>query len=412
MKIDLTPLEIAQQAAGAINAARFSSLPEYTASTRLAPIVLIDKRVLVTDPKLTTALLQTLLSVYCSYYLTAINLSMQVGNVKVMRLLDQFSTNRDLLTAASNNIAFTLEDIDDDSTVLPNYSLESGTISDDGNVYKYNKKYKKPNYGGSIKYSNTSTTSNNNSNTSTTSNNNGAYQAGLDKARSSEKPYSVDKTIHNIIDESNLAVGKLLEVHLVQGNQSVTIPVHATLVPKSIEPEDFIDIAKANSVDKSASGRWHQWRAGEIRFIKDYLLTQDLIEADKKALLADKTGTLLSTRSKRTKGVFAALLSGYASPNAVSTMIIISKQTASDLELAIKGSLKNAHVRQQYFESNSTMMLVVVDVRMERFTIYQRGIADYKEHTLEDIKGNNSKTNGTDLEAILKAYQLGNAAPI
>jgi hypothetical protein len=90
-------------------------------------------------------------------------------------------------------------------------------------------------------------------------------------------------------------------------------------------------------------------------------------------------------------------------------MIIISDQTASDLELAIKGSLKNTHVRENYFNANSTMMLVVINVRMERFVIYQRGIAEYREYTLEDVKANLRKPNGVDLEAVIKAYKLGDA---
>jgi len=58
------------------------------------------------------------------------------------------------------------------------------------------------------------------------------------------------------------------------------------------------------------------------------------------------------------------------------------------------------------------MMLVVVDVRMERFTIYQRGISEFAEYTFEDIKRNNKNTNATDIMAILKSYNLGSPSPL
>ncbi len=364
----ITPLAMAQQIANSVSTLKNVSLPEYTKSTRLSPIVLIDKNVLIIEPKQITALLQTVLSIYSAHYLMAVNISMNVGNVKVMRLLDQFSTDRSILNAASNSMWLSAEAIDSNSTQFPsiNQSISMEFI--------------------------------------------GSSQ--MEPLGGGTKTIDNDKTLHTITDDSNLSVGKLLDVKVSQGEYTTTIPVLITLNTKLIEGDDFVAICNANSIDKSMSGRWHQWRSGEISAIKDYLLCLDIIEADKKALLADKTHSLLGSRSKRYKGVIATLLSGYASPNAVSTMVIISKETANKVELTIRGSLKNHHVRDKYFESNSTMMLVILDTKMERFTIYQRGIADYREYTLEDIKHNDKKPNGVDIDSVLKAYQLGNVANI
>ena len=123
--------------------------------------------------------------------------------------------------------------------------------------------------------------------------------------------------------------------------------------------------------------------------------------------MADRTGTLLSIRSKRTKGIWAALVSGQASPNAVSTMSIVSKQTAEQMEMALKGKFRSARTRDEYFKSNTSMMLIVVDTVMERFTIYQRGIADAGTYTLDDIKNSTKRTGVQDIESIMKAYKLG-----
>jgi hypothetical protein len=331
-----------------------------------------------------------------------------------MRILDQFSTDRSILQAAGNSTWNPrLEAIDDTAVCLPRWGLEgvqtskttqtqetpSRTVNTGETTYDAD--------GTTHGHRNSSSTTPGSTVTTTTT----RVDTTVDKPTYAKAPDN-EKILHIISDESNLAVGKLIDVKLVHGEQSITMPIAIILDPKTIEPDDYLSIARANSVDKTLWGRYHAWRSGEIRFFKDYLLCLDLIEADKKALLADKTGTLLATRSKRTKGILAALLSGYASPNAVSTMVIISKQTASDLELTIRGSLKNPHVRHEFFSSNSTMMLVVVDTRMERFTFYQRGIADYRELTLADIKGNAKKPNGVDVNEILKAYQLGNAAHV
>ena len=366
----VTPLEIAQHVAAAIGDMAGTSLTEYTAPARLTPIVLIDSRLLVLDQTQIKSLEQTMLSIYAGYYLQAVNMAMNVGNVKVSRILDQFSTDRSLTNAVNSYNNWSNEALLEDSIELPTYTMEDEN-------------------GGLVPH---------------------PLAVSLGKnGEKAGKPQDNDKAIHIITDESNLAVGKIIDVKLQEGEHTVTIPVTVALNPKAISPEDFLAICRANTIDKSWTARWHQWRSGEIRFVQDYLLAQDLIEADKRALLADTKGSLLSVRSKRTKGILATLITGYASPNSVSTMIIISKQTSKDLEYILKGKLSNTHVREQFFNNTSSMMLVVLDPEMERFTMYQRGIADYKEHTLEDVKGNDKKANGVDIGNVLKAFQKGSA---
>jgi hypothetical protein len=357
-----TPIEVASRLAEALRSVTADSLPEYTAPTRLSPIVLIDKRVLDVDAGLIKALLQTLLSVYSAHYLQAINMELNVGDVNVTKILDKFSTDRDVLRAAGSSNYLSMEALSDWVGGLPDF-LKGNT--DEPAIRTF----------GS-----------------------GEGQAGTNK-----------ENIANIMEDSNLAVGKVLEVKVFSGEHTISIPVTVTVMPKVINSDDIVDITAHASADKTWSGRWHAWRSGEIRFVKDYLLCLDLIEGDRKALMADKTGTLLTIRSKRTKGILAALVSGRASPNAVSTMVVVSKQTAEQMEFALKGKLKNHHTRDEYFKSTTAMMLVVVDTTMERFSIYQRGIADVGMYTLDDIKMSTKKGGVPDIESIMKAYKLGEA---
>ena len=397
-----TPLEIVSQVASRISATNITSLPEYTQRARLAPTLLIDKSLLSIDIKQIVALEQTLLSLYSGYYLMAVNMTMNVGNVNVMRLLDQFSTSRQVdfndVKSVTKDFAkeFGLESYDEffDGAYLPSFGLEAefqnlDNVNAEPKDKKQNKDKSDKNKGeGAAK--------------------------GAAHEEKNITPLKHDKTIQNITDESNLVVGKILEVniHSPNGKAQTIIPVMVTLNPKSIDPKDFVAICEANSMDKSYMGRYHQWRSGEIRGWQDYLLCQDIIEADKKALLADKTGSLLAIRSKRTQGIMKALVTGYGSPNSVSAMIIVSKKTAADVQLALKGRLSDYHIRQRYFDDTSSMMLVVVDPVLEYFTIYQRGIHETRDHTFEDIKGNAKKPNAVDIDSIIKAYRTGSAPVI
>jgi hypothetical protein len=365
-----TPLEMASRVTEFLRSATTDSLPEYTAPTRLTPVVLIDKKVADIDQNLTKALLQTLLSIYSAHYLMAVNMELNVGNVNVMRILDKFSGDRDILRAAGTSTFLGFESLNSElnyyTSLLDNEMARTpGQVDRNGDPQ---------NFGP------------------------GGGQAGINK-----------DNIQTIYDESDLAVGKVLDVKVTTGNNTISIPVTVSVIPKMIASQDLIDITTNNAIDKSASGRWHAWRSGEIRFVKDYLLCLDLMEADRKALMADRTGTLLSVRSRRTKGILAALISGRASPNAVSTMVVVSKDTAQQMEFALKGKFASAHTREQWFQSTVAMMLVVVDTVMERFTIYQRGIDQPGTYTLDDIKRNNKATNGSDIETIMKAYKLGQA---
>lgn len=353
-----TPLEMASRVSDAVQAMQADSLPEYTAPTRLSPIVLIDKKVLDVDQILVKSLLQTMLSVYTAHYLQAINIAMNVGDVKVLRLLNSMSTDRSVLSAAGNSLWLSNEALDDSVDYLVNYSLEA------------------------------------------------------DNDMRPAPKFDQDKTIKTIQEEVNLAIGKLVEVKIASGEHSVSIPINVNVAPKSIRSSEIVAIITANSTDRSATARYHQWRSGEISFIRDYLLNMDLIDQDFKALKADTTGSMLSIRSKRTKGILATLASGQASPNAVSAMVVVSKSTAKEMEIAMRGKLKSSRVRDKYFKNGSTMMLVVVDSEMERFTMYQRGIDDFNEYTLDDIKGAATRTGANDIDSILQAYKAGDAATL
>ena len=342
-----TPLQMAARVADAVSSLNSQSLPEFTAPTRLSPIVLLDKSVLSVDQGLVKALLQTVLSIYTAHYLQGINIAMHVDSVNVMRLLNQFSTDQDVIRSAGTSRWLGNESFD--STQLPIYGMESA------------------------------------------------------------KP-DLDKTIASIVDESNLALGKVLEVKVqVSDANIITIPITATLMPKSIASQDLINIIASQAVDKSVSGRYHSWRSGEIEFIKDYLLNLDLIERDRKAIMADSTGLLAGARSKKIKSILNTLLSGFSSPNVASSIVVVSRTTAQAMEVELKGKFKSHATMAKVWNATTAMMLVVVDTTMERFKIYQRGISEVGEYTLDDIKQNSSKANGVDIESVLAAYKLGDS---
>jgi len=432
MNLDITPLEVVHTIIQTANAQSKQSLAEYTQSTRLAPTVLIERSVMGLEPSQITALEQTLLSIYAGYYMTAVNAALNIENIDVIRILDQFGTERTILGSAEASRWFANESIS--PNYLPDFSgigLEAKTrdeiaedqykLSEDRlNFDKEKHEHQKLNDAAKIQAER--------DRIDAIKTNKEEIQRDKEKLAEREKTldekykkttkgtfkiaFDNKESIKSIVDESNLAVGKLLEVKVANGDRFTTIPVNIVLLPRIISADDFIDISAHLNLDKSMKGRFHQWRSGQIKFFSDYLLCFDLIEANRKALMADKTGTFSLDQSRQSKGILTDVISGTISPNKISTMIIISKGCAQRVEATLGGKLSSHSIREKYFNNNMTMMLVVVDLKLETFDLYQRGIANFGQYTLHDIAANNKKAGGVDIESVLKAYKLGDAASL
>ena len=89
-----TTLEFVSYISDALRGARSDSLIEYSKPTRVEPIVLLDDRV--ASLNFTNDIMQSLTSIFAGYYLQAVALSVNVGKVDVIRLLDKVNPDRDL----------------------------------------------------------------------------------------------------------------------------------------------------------------------------------------------------------------------------------------------------------------------------------------------------------------------------
>lgn len=385
-----TPLEMVQRITNFIASAKSETLPQYTAPTRLSPIVLIDEHALSLDTDMTKAVLQTVLSIFASNYLRAITLEANIGNITVHRLLDKFATDRDIMRAVGSSEYLTMQNYNDEFIGMgvvakPKLSMPDFTKRNLGDVKE------------AIKHS-------------------GFTQQALGDDEETELTGTANKVSGKLSGDfnvaDNLAVGRLIEVPLTFGEHNISMIVSAEISPIVVPTNNLVDIAKFNGTDRSWLARWHDVRSGRIRLIKDWILCLDLIEMDERALKADSTGSLLAIRSRRTKNIFAALLSGRASPNAISSVEVLTQSTATQMEVAQGGRFSNGRYRDKYFANNSLAMIVIIDPARERGVIYHRGIEAPTMFTLDDIKNNNRDKNGLDMGAMIQAYKLGNAVTL
>ena len=318
------------------------SLIEYTKATRVEPLVLVDRRAV--NIPFMQDVMQTLNAIFCGYYLQAVALSVNVGKVDTLKLLDKLNPKRDPLGAAVN---YTTE------------SIKLPRPDEDSNVDSF----------------------------------------GIEGIGDTQKLLS---------EASNLAVGRVLEVTIDSDGKSVKFPVMVRMIINAIDSEILVHTLGSNSKDVSAKERFHAWRSGQLKFIRDLVLSQDLIDDHRKNLMKDKTNFYAETLKRRNKNNLSAILSGQISVATASNIYVISDETRKELEREIGGKLDNFKVRERVFKETYGMILCVVDPEWEQVTIYHRSIEHPTELSARDMKSSNRGT-GPEIMDILKAYQLGNS---
>lgn len=333
------------------------SLSEYTQVANLRPVVLVEKSIMNSlDESVLNDIMQTQLSLYAGFYLQAASLSLNVGEVKIRELLSPLATHPDQNAV----ISLSFEGYDNtDSLTLANLGMESS-----------------------------------------------------DNARATAKINS------EVAKPVNLAVGKMIDVPLTivtgkkDGNDvssTTTMPVSIILNPRVADMDFIARLLAYTNKDKTWVGRYHSWRAGEIKSFLDYAFMLDILKEERDLAITDKDGTYANFKSRQSKGVVAKVVTGKDHINIASNMTVISKVGATRLEQSMRGRFRNYKKREEYFRESGSMLLTIVDAENERLTLYTRGFAESGIYTFRDIKSMGSNPSaGTDISAILKAFKMGN----
>lgn len=338
--------------------ARSDSLIEYTRVTRAEPITLLDSSVL--HLPYIGDVMQSLTAIYAGYYLQAAAISVNVGKVDVIRMLEKINPARSPAENAGMFIGDVMLDDNDAFSVeafkdrLPFYSAEAKPTPDE-----------------------------------------------LPKRFTLGRNTTTQATA-----VANLSVGMLLEVNVESEGNHATIPVSVRLIASAIANDTLLHMLAYAEKNNSVKERYHAWRSGQLEFIKDNIFCQDLIDAHRKAMIKDSSGTYQAIRDRSKNNKLAAILSGQPSVATASNIVVLTAATAAALEGQIGGRLNTYATRQRIFEATYMMLMVVVDTQWEQVTIYHRGISTPTTLSVKELK-NANKGSGPDVAEILKAYQLG-----
>ena len=337
------------------------SLIDYTRVARVEPVTLIDSDCMMLDNL--KQILETQLCMFAGYYLQAVSLSATVGNVQITKELGKFNPHR----SPGQDIEryLTLE------------SYEYRLPMDD-------------------------------------------YKVALEASKVATKPASAKSAVNSnagpifnkdslgtLREESNLAVGKQFNVEITRGEHKANVPINIRLQTMSVPTLNLLHILSIGSKDTSFTERWHQWRSGQISFIKDLCLCQDLIDDHRNKLISSKDNIYSSIMKTKNKNFLSAIFTGSPSVATASNLVVVSEDTIKQLEREINGKFSDFNTRQKVFKETYLMIVAVVDKEWGQVTFYHRGIPHPTELDFNAIKSISHK--GPDVSDILKAYKVGHS---
>ena len=217
-------------------------------------------------------------------------------------------------------------------------------------------------------------------------------------------------SIDDFNTSSNLSTGKMINVEIESEGRRANIPVNVRLITKLVSPEALVSFLTVIKSERTARSRISRWRSGELSFFKDLVLCQDIIDEEKKAHFSDKTGTFrnIRHRMRAKENNMLDIVTDNINVATASSIIVMTKDTASKVEMALLGKLDNFNIRETLFKVTFTMILVVVDVKWEKVVMYHKSISEPSILSIRDFK-NKSRSSGPDINEILMAYRAGTA---
>lgn len=375
-------VEQTSKLASSIATTKSKSMVEYTGATRITPLTIVDRSLLAV-PELQDGL-QVLASLDAAYQMMGIQLTVNsIDGISIIRQLEKLNPNRASAgqTAARMASKYAL------SRENYQYRLPTG------------KELKKLNYPTTLAQESTGQTPppprDRNGPPPTTETQN---QVNSEMGRG---------TIDTIMQDSSLAVGKLMEVNVTVNGNRFTIPCQVRLNTFTATPTDIASIVANIDPHQSAGEVKALYQAGLIN-LWDALTGKSAANEWRRAAMKDKTGVIMKEHSRRSNNKMQSFLTQTPSFGDISSIYVISANTAREVEGIIGGKLSNFKTREKMLEKTGVMLLAVMDPSWKMMTIYHHSIDSESSYSFSDLK-RGGKSNSHDMGMVLEAFRQGQA---
>lgn len=366
------------------NGMQVSSLADLTKPARVEPLAIVDSTLV--DQPYMVPLLKLATSNFAGYYLQAVNMILGVGRIDTLKVLDSLNPDRSL--------GF------DYSSSVRRPSNESFTAALNPKLYAHGlpslEAFSRP-----VRSSLIASCEDHDEQDKTLGQQirDDLTEKGYGKDRSDQSMSSGDSKIHEV---ENLTVGKLLNVEIQDGDKKAKLPVLIRMIPAAVPPVSLVHMFSAGGRDTWAH-RYFMVKTGQIRFWRDFVLGQDMIDEHFKALMQDKSGVFKTITDRRRNNSQKAIETGQVSVADASNIAIVSSETLKKATGKLFGNIESESVRKTIFDNSYLLMLIVVDERWQRVQIWHRGLGLPTTHKFDEIE-RSEKSKGPDITEMFKMF--------
>lgn len=362
-----------------------SSIIEYSKVLRVEPFCLVEKT-LEACPALID-IEQTLLLMYSGYYVQALAISNNVGSVNVRNRLEKFNPSLESFNSGEfirnrdfNRLKAALEDYEENDFYSAIDKMIKSGLSD--REIKDNLA-KAPNI------------------TKEEIDKNLKYYYSTKEGLAASQQSTLKDTVRAINEKASLAVGKLLNIEIGDGEHSVVMPVGIQLSIGLLRRDSLKNILTFTTQDFSALDRKVSWKQGKLSFWKDLVFCRDLVNKYRKTIIQEKDGSFKSTISRRNniiKNDFAKSMTTPAA--AITSLMIITKSLADEICINSGKTMDDYSFRNDFMDHSGIMILVVVDEAHRMATFYYHSIKEGSDFSFNVMKSAKSSDGGTINEIV------------
>lgn len=399
---------------------RADSLAEFSAITHNEYLTLVEDSLQGADylPGLLEHL-QTLLG--CNM-LAAISLLTGVPEVDVIGTLDKVSTKRDPLNSALTGGSRLAKFIGSESTRigLPTYENLPIAIGESSKRRRNINGDMAGNNATQKSYNSDSMNTNNSNNMHIGDNSGNTMGNHFENNTDNRKitTYNNDSSkgkrgqgfgkdnMRNLTEASDLSTGKQFSVTFERDGNKAEVLMTLRLAVMLASNAEVVNLLTLTDHTNTFSERRLKVKAGQLKFWKDLVFCNDLIEQARKNRFKDKTGYYRRMMDRRSSNWLSGLLSFDMSINNASAIMVVEQDTVDSLAAEMGGDFDEFAVRKQVFDDTLTVYIAVVDTRFNQITIYTRGMDEYTTLQVSDLKGKGGK-GGNNVDDIIRAYTSG-----
>lgn len=338
-----------------------------TKSVRVEPYVLIDESI-ASQPYARDILLAAQRT-WTAYYVLSIAAENKIGKVSVAKRLDKFAPDRDL-TAATKSFLST----ESNASLLSSEAYLFGLpfVGEAAGFNRYQPEYSPE------------------SNEQGKPSDRAGFATGLSKI---------------VSDVNNLSVGQIVDIKIVDDGKEGTVPVMIRLRPIGMSPSTMATTLSVGS--ESNDQAWRKWRVGEYTLLADIVAGRSKVREYRAAAMNDSSGYFRKVHERANRGLIAHFLTGQPSIGAATSIAVMSRDTAREIEDKVGGRLDDFEVRQRIFDHSLLMLVYVVDTDRETVTVYTQDIDDYAVYSLGEFKSQGARSGTEDITDLMKALMIG-----